>query len=113
MWFHGSCLTLKHIPRIFSKHKIMADIASHIIVRGIVQGVGFRYFVFKHASELGLRGMVWNRSDGSVGIDIEGDHSLIDELIKTVRVGPRSSHVTDVSVAWRVPEYKFNKFDIG
>jgi acylphosphatase len=91
----------------------MSDVASHIIVRGIVQGVGFRYFVFNHASQLGLRGMVWNRSDGSVEIEIEGDRSLVEEFIKTARMGPQSAHVTDVTVTWKTPEYKYQNFEIG
>jgi acylphosphatase len=91
----------------------MSEMRSHIIVRGIVQGVGFRYFVFKQASHLGLHGTVWNRSDGNVEIDIEGDRSLIEEFIEAIRVGPRSSHVTDVMIEWKTPEYKYNNFEIG
>jgi len=71
-----------------------------ITVRGLVQGVGLRWFVNKHAVSLGLRGYVKNNIDGTVEVDVEGDRSLVEELIKQLKVGPRSAHVADLGIEW-------------
>jgi acylphosphatase len=88
------------------------SIAAFIRVQGLVQAVGFRYFVHRVAARLQLRGYVKNAYDGSVEIEVEGDRSLIEELIKDVSVGPRAAHVTDVSVTWKEPQNRFYHFDI-
>jgi acylphosphatase len=72
----------------------------HIIVEGLVQGVGFRWFVARRAQALGLRGFVSNLYDGNVEIKAEGDRSLLEELIGQVKVGPRSAHVTNMRLEW-------------
>ena len=87
-------------------------VGARIIVEGMVQGVGFRYFVCTKASRLGLAGFVRNVSDGRVEIEVEGDRSLIEELIKFLKVGPRAAHVADVEVDWKKPEHQFQSFEI-
>lgn len=72
----------------------------HMVVEGLVQGVGFRWFVARHAQARGLCGYVSNRYDGNVEIVAEGDRSLVEDLIKEVRVGPRSAHVTNLRLEW-------------
>ncbi|MCW2301031.1 carbamoyltransferase HypF [Rhodococcus erythropolis] len=62
-------------------------IASRVIVRGVVQGVGFRPFVHATATELGLSGSVGNSALGVV-IDIEGDGEAIDAFVARVRNRP-------------------------
>jgi hydrogenase maturation protein HypF len=65
-----------------------ADSARRILhVRGVVQGVGFRPFVWRTARELGLSGAVWNDPDG-VTIDVEGDRRAIARLSRTLREAP-------------------------
>jgi hydrogenase maturation protein HypF len=59
----------------------------HIDVRGIVQGVGFRPFVYKLAKSLGLTGYVFNSSSG-VTIEIEGDEPALNTFIETLRSSP-------------------------
>ena len=73
----------------------------HIIVEGLVQGVGFRWFVARRAQALGVRGFVNNLYDGNVEIDAEGDRSLLEELIGEVKRGPRSAHVTNLRLTWK------------
>lgn len=80
------------------------DVNAHIVVKGFVQGVGFRFFVYHEAMQLGLHGYVKNLYNGDVEVVAEGDRSVIEEFIKVLRVGPRSAHVRDVSVQWA--EYK-------
>jgi len=88
------------------------EVGAHIVVRGFVQGVGFRYFVHHHATRLGVKGYVRNLFNGEVEIVVEGPRSLLEELILQVNVGPRSAEVSDVSVDWCEPEYQFQKFEI-
>ena len=60
---------------------------KHIDVRGIVQGVGFRPFVYKLAHSLGLTGYVFNSSSG-VTIEIEGGEAEIATFLETLRAEP-------------------------
>jgi acylphosphatase len=88
------------------------DACVHIIVDGLVQGVGFRWFVARRAEGLGLKGYVENRYDGSVELEAEGDRSLLEELIREVKVGPRSAHVTNLRLDWRTPTHTRDRFEI-
>ena len=56
-------------------------------VRGTVQGVGFRPFVYRTALELGLRGSVWNDADGVV-VDAEGEPEALDALAERIQNAP-------------------------
>ena len=76
------------------------DVRAHVLVSGLVQGVGFRYFVFNRAIRLGLFGYVQNIFSGEVEIEIEGDRSIIEEFIQEVKVGPRVAQVKDVKIEW-------------
>lgn len=64
-----------------------------VVVRGKVQGVGFRWFVRERARVLGLAGCVCNRSDGSVEVQAEGDQAAIDSLLGSLRAGPNGAQV--------------------
>jgi acylphosphatase len=88
------------------------DVAVHLVVTGLVQGVGFRYFVRRHATRLGLTGRCRNLYDGNVEIEVEGDRSLVEDLIQQVKVGPRSAHVTDTKVTWSAYQGRFSGFEI-
>ena len=90
----------------------MMECGAHILVSGMVQGVGFRYFVYDRAAALGLTGYVRNLYTGEVEIETEGDRSLIEELIKEVKVGPRAARVADLKVDWKTPERHFRHFEI-
>jgi acylphosphatase len=68
-------------------------IARHVIVRGQVQGVGFRAFVEHHAIQRNLDGWVRNRRDGSVEAVFAGPLKSVEALIATCRVGPLGAHV--------------------
>ena len=76
------------------------QVAAHMIVEGLVQGVGFRWFVGRHAESLGLKGFVSNLYNGSVEIEAVGERGLIEELIKQVKIGPRSAHVSNLKLEW-------------
>ncbi len=88
------------------------DVHAIIVVSGLVQGVGFRWFVNRHAVRLGLKGFVQNNFDGTVHAEVEGSRSLVEELIKELKVGPRAAQVTDVKVEWSEPKNMFLGFSI-
>ena len=68
----------------------------HVIVRGRVQGVGFRWFVREHARTLRLAGWVRNRTDGMVELEVEGPAEKVAELMTFVAEGPDGAVVAAV-----------------
>lgn len=67
-------------------------------IEGRVQGVGFRAFVEREATALGLRGWVRNRRDGGVEAVIAGHPDLVEAMIEACRRGPSSAQVDLVKV---------------
>jgi len=86
--------------------------AAHILVQGLVQGVGFRYFVAGHAQRFNLTGSVKNLNDGNVEIVAEGERGSVEMLIKEIKIGPRSAHVSKCVVEWVDAEGRFKGFEI-
>ena len=84
------------------------NVNAHILVSGLVQGIGFRYFTSQLADQYGLTGWVRNTPDGKVEIEVEGDRGLVTAFMKEIRIGPSSSHVTAIDVQWKeyTGEYK-------
>jgi acylphosphatase len=68
-------------------------IVRHILVRGRVQGVGFRAFVEHHAIQRGLAGWARNRRDGSVEALFAGPTKSVEGIIKVCKVGPLGARV--------------------
>jgi acylphosphatase len=68
----------------------------HFLIRGRVQGVGFRWFVHREAAELGLRGWVRNTNAGDVEIVAAGDAEAIEDLRVELHKGSRGSRVDAV-----------------
>jgi len=81
-------------------------------VHGRVQGVGFRYFVYRHAVNLGIRGLVRNRMDGSVEVLAVGQSGLLSEMEKTLIEGPAYSRVERVDKKEILPVPEFRNFRI-
>ena len=65
----------------------------HFLIQGRVQGVGFRWFVQREASELALRGWVRNTEEGDVEVVAAGEPADLDELRASLRRGPRGARV--------------------
>lgn len=65
----------------------------HFLIQGRVQGVGFRWFVHREASELQLRGWVRNTEDGDVEVVATGQPDDLNDLRTSLRAGPRGSRV--------------------
>jgi acylphosphatase len=79
-------------------------VRAHIVVSGLVQGVCYRYFAVEEAEKLGLAGWVKNLLSGEVEAEVEGDRSVVEALIKALKVGPRAAHVTDLKIQWMEPK---------
>ena len=84
----------------------------HALVRGRVQGVGFRFFTQREAEALGLTGWVANRADRSVEVVAEGPRDLLDRFLLAVRRGPTSGHVTDLQHDFLPATREFDAFRI-
>jgi acylphosphatase len=85
---------------------------AEIIVNGLVQGVGFRYFVQKHAQSLGLKGYVKNLYTGEVMAVVEGEKGLIEDLFKEMKMGPMSASVNRAKIYWQEYRNEFKFFEI-
>ncbi len=82
----------------------------HVIVRGLVQGVGFRYFAIEAARRLELTGWVRNNRDGSVEAVAEGSRPSLERWLDAMRRGPRGARVADVDTAWGAATGEFAGF---
>ena len=69
-----------------------------LMIKGRVQGVGYRRFTQAQMQKLGLAGWVRNVSDGSVEVQISCDESLLNQIVETLRKGPSLSSVAYVEV---------------
>lgn len=68
--------------------------AIKIIVKGLVQGVGFRYYCYKTAKEYGITGYAKNLYNGDVEIAAQGEEGLLNDFLKNIKIGPPMSRVT-------------------
>ena len=85
---------------------------AEIISRGMVQGVGFRYFAVRNAESLGLTGFVENLDDGSVLTVAEGDKAKIDQLYILLSKGPAYAEVDECLITWLNYTGEFHRFDV-
>jgi acylphosphatase len=85
---------------------------AEIIVKGLVQGVGYRYFVYTKASALKLRGYVKNQMDGTVLTVVEGDKEKIEQLVLNLKQGPMYADVRDLKIVWTGYAAEFSNFEI-
>ena len=73
----------------------------HAIVKGRVQGVGFRYYVSDVAEQMHVKGYVRNLYSGEVEIEAEcDDDTSLKEFLNYIRQGPAFARVTDIDVEW-------------
>ncbi|WP_375413225.1 acylphosphatase [uncultured Bradyrhizobium sp.] len=75
----------------------MAGVVRHVLIRGIVQGVGFRYWTRRTATARGLEGWVRNRRDGSVEALFAGPEQAVIDMIALCRRGPDAARVDSVA----------------
>lgn len=88
-----------------------STVAKHITVRGIVQGVNFRYLTRRQARALNVTGWVRNCSDGSVEVVAQASMAQVQALIQWMSQGPSSARVDGIEVEDADP-HECHSFDI-
>ena len=86
--------------------------SKRYLVRGRVQGVGFRWFVEREAHMLGIAGWVRNNHDGSVEVLAQGTSDQLSGLHSRLREGPRAARVDAVEVSEATPVSGLSSFRI-
>lgn len=82
------------------------------LVRGLVQGVNFRWYTQRRAVDVGLCGFVRNLPDGLVEVVAEGERGSLDTLLDWLRVGPSAAIVESVEAQWTSPTGEFTRFEV-
>lgn len=85
-------------------------VCKHLVIRGRVQGVGFRYAMVRKARELGVTGWVRNRPSGEVEATVAGSPEAVEAMIAWAQRGPPGAHVAAVDI--REAEGTYLDFDI-
>ena len=73
-------------------------VSYKIIVKGRVQGVGYRWFAVRQAEQLQVQGSVKNLLNGHVQVIVQGESTVVNEYIALLRQGPAYAHVTDMEI---------------
>ncbi len=83
-----------------------------ITVSGMVQGVGFRYYIARAAANYDINGYVKNLFSGEVEIYAEGRKEFLEYLANKAKSGPSHSRVENIQIQWLDFQNKYNKFEI-
>ena len=84
----------------------------HVLITGMVQGVGYRAFVERQARVFQLCGWVRNLRDGSVEAVFSGEAENVDSILRACRSGPRLAIVEEVRVTERSAEGELREFEV-
>jgi acylphosphatase len=79
-------------------------IARRLVIRGEVQGVGYRESMVDAAASCGVAGWVRNRVDGTVEAWVQGEPAAVDRIVEWCRRGPRTARVMSVDIAEQTPD---------
>lgn len=90
----------------------MENLRAEILVNGLVQGVGFRYFVLRLAQKLGVNGYTQNLFTGEVLTVVEAPKLVIEDLFQKIKVGPTYANVKNATIKWGPTKNEFTKFEI-
>jgi len=78
----------------------MERVRARLIVQGSVQGVGYRFFVTKHARHFEVTGMVRNLPGNELEVVAEGERKEVENFLERVQEGPPGACVTEARVFW-------------
>ncbi len=84
--------------------------ACTLIIKGLVQGVGYRASTQQQARRLLLLGWVSNEDNGDVRIQVEGPRERIEQLIQWCRQGPAAARVNDIDINWQAATGNYPAF---
>lgn len=101
------------LPQLLKKKGDIMDEQKRFKARifGVVQGIGFRWFVRSEAQRRNITGFVRNLPDGSVEVEAQGENKLIEEFIATLRKGPSMAIVSKLEIQW-LPPAQYHSFEI-
>lgn len=83
-----------------------------IIVSGLVQGVGYRYFCYKKALQYGIFGYAKNLFNGNVEVVVQGDENLVKAFMNELNIGPHYASVKSLYVEEFQQDMAFKEFSI-
>ncbi len=92
--------------------KAAPKIAKKFLITGRVQGVGYRYFAERWASQFGICGYVKNLWDGNVEVYAIGEAIALEELKRQLAEGPRSARVAAIDESDEPVDKRYNRFII-
>ena len=87
-------------------------VRAHLLITGIVQGVGYRWSCRRAALGIGVTGWVRNLDDGRVEVVAQGTREQVEQLIKWCYRGPEEARVSDIAVAYEELAETFPDFGI-
>ena len=90
----------------------MSKVARKFLISGLVQGVGFRYFVQRASARHQVRGYVRNLDDGRVEVLAEGGGKAVEEFKKDLAAGPTGSRVGEIEEIVQEPSGLYPAFRI-
>jgi acylphosphatase len=88
------------------------QIRAEIIVSGLVQGVGYRYYVLRKARALNVTGYVKNLPTGEVLCIVEGELHEVEELFAAMKIGPFGAHVNKFTIDRTEASGEFHTFEV-
>lgn len=83
---------------------------AKVLINGLVQGVGFRYFVTSKAADFAVQGYVRNLDTGAVEVEVEGTREEIGRFLAELRRGPKHGLVTDFQLEWKSYKKQYDHF---
>lgn len=87
-------------------------VRAHLLISGIVQGVGYRWSCQRAAQGIGVTGWVRNLPDGRVEAEAQGTREQVETLISWCYRGPEEARVTDIAVSYLEADGEFQGFGI-
>ena len=83
-----------------------------LLISGMVQGVGFRYYAYQKAQQLHVTGWVRNLPDSRVQVLAEGEREVLEDFISKLKAGPNFSVVQDIDISWSESIGQFSSFQV-
>lgn len=90
----------------------MKSVRATVRIRGVVQGVNFRYFTQRTACQHNVTGWVKNLNGGDVEATFEGKESDVRQVVDWCRHGPAAAHVDEILIDWEEFRGEFNDFKL-
>ncbi|HLY09005.1 MAG TPA: acylphosphatase [Planctomycetota bacterium] len=87
-------------------------VRAHLLISGVVQGVGYRWACRRAAQSIGVTGWVRNLPDGRVEAVVQGHREQVDRVIQWCQRGPEDAQVSDVAVSYEEAAEEFQGFGI-